>query len=225
MFKTETHIHTMEVSSCSHMRAVDMVRKYASKGYSTLCITDHFQSNTLDGVGDIPWADKMTLFLSGYYKAKREGEKLGVNVIMGAEFCFAGASNHYVVYGISKEFLDAHPNLHKMTIAEFSKIAKENGLFVVQAHPYRDGKNYPTTEYVDAIELYNSNPRHENNTELAEALIKETDIPVSAGSDAHREVDVALSGLITEEEIKTAADLIDCIKNRKVILIGKEEVK
>lgn len=225
MFKTETHIHTAEVSPCSHIRAVAMVRKYASEGYSTVCITDHFQGNTLDALGDIPWADKMAIFLAGYYRAKREGDKLGINVIMGAEFCFSDSSNHFVAYGISKAFLDAYPELHKMTVKEFSVIAKEHGVFLVQAHPYRDGKCFPMTEYVDAIELYNSNPRHDNKTELAETLVKEIDIPVSAGSDTHRDEDVALSGIMTETEIKTAEDLIDCIKNRKVKLIRGVQAK
>ncbi len=40
---------------------------------------------------------------------------------------FEGCGNHYLVYGITK----AH------------------NLFIIQAHPYRDGRNFPTPECVE----------------------------------------------------------------------------
>ena len=58
MFKTETHLHTMEVSQCGHVRAKKMVNTYKELGYSTIFVTDHLQVNTVDAYGDIPWKDK-----------------------------------------------------------------------------------------------------------------------------------------------------------------------
>lgn len=224
MYKIETHIHTLEVSACSRIKAREMVKKYYEAGYSTLFISDHFQENSIDVLGDIPWSDKTAIFLSGYYKAKFEGEKLGINVLPAAEFTLADSKNHYLAYGITKEFLDAYPELHKMNIGEFSKIAHENGVFLIHAHPYRDGNNNPVPEYVDGIEIYNSNPRHEDNSALSEKLAGENaQLVVSAGSDAHREEDVARSGLLSECEIKTVEDFIKLLKSGKAKLI-KEDV-
>ena len=200
-----------------------MVRQYKEAGYSTVFVSDHFQSNSLDVLGDIPWSDKIAIFLSGYYKAKYEGEPLGVNVLPAAEFCFADSKNHYLAYGITKEFLDTYPDLHKMPAAEFLKIAREAGIFIVHAHPYRDGKDGATPELVDAIEIYNSNPRHEDHSELSEALAEKHGLPVSAGSDAHRDEDIALSGIETEEEIRCVEDFIRLVKERKVKIIRREE--
>ncbi len=219
MFKTETHLHTAEVSPCSHIRARQMVRKYKEAGYSTVFVTDHFQAGTVDSYGDIPWADKMAIFLAGYYVAKCEGDKIGVNVLPGAEICFTGVPNHYLVYGISKEFLDKYPELHTYGIEKFSEIARENGVFVVQAHPYRDGHCFPTPEFIDAVEVYNSNPRHEDHSDMTEKLSAEHGLPVSAGSDAHRDEDVALSGVETDVEVKTAEDFINLVKLGKVKVI------
>lgn len=223
MFKTETHLHTGEVSVCAHKKAAEMIKAYKNAGYSTVIVTDHFQGNTIDSYGDLPWSERMTLFLAGYYRAKKLGDEIGVNVLMGAELCFPGIPNHYLAYGITKEFLDANPNLHKMDIASFSKIAREAGVFVVQAHPYRDGKCFPTPEYIDAVEVYNANPRHLDNTELSEALVKEYSLPVSAGSDTHREEDIALSGIETEVEIKTIEQFIELVKAGKVKLIKEQK--
>ncbi|MBE6645866.1 MAG: PHP domain-containing protein [Ruminococcaceae bacterium] len=219
MFKTETHIHTSEVSMCSHKRAKEMVKIYKERGYSTIFITDHFQANSVDSYGDIPWSDKMAIFLSGYYRAKAEGDKIGLNVLPGAEFCFPGIPNHYLAYGITREFLDANPEIHKTDIETFSKIAHEAGIFIVQAHPYRDGKAYPTPDFIDAIEVYNSNPRHEDNSELSEEAVRKFNLPVTAGSDAHRDEDIAITGLVSEYEIKTAEDFIKLIKSREAKII------
>jgi len=223
MFKTETHLHTAEVSSCSKIKAREMIRKYHEAGYSTVFVSDHFQTNSIDYLGDIPWSDKMTVFLSGYYKAKYEGDRIGINVLPAAEFNFSDSSNHYLVYGITKEFLDKYPEIHKLTVKEFSMIAKENNLFVVQAHPYRDGKCSPTIEYIDAVEVYNSNPRHEDHSDLSEKFAEEFNVPVSSGSDAHREEDIALGGIITEAEIKTVEDFITSVKERKIKIYRGEE--
>jgi histidinol phosphatase-like PHP family hydrolase len=223
MFKTETHLHTREVSSCSLKRARDMVRQYKEAGYSTIFVTDHFQSNSLDVLGDIPWNEKITIFLSGYYKAKYEGDQLGVTVLPAAEFCFADAKNHYLAYGITKEFLCAHPGLHKMKGAEFLALARAEGIFIVHAHPYRDGSQSATPELVDAIEIYNSNPRHEDHSELSEALAEKYGLPVSAGSDAHRDEDIAGSGIETEEEIKIVSDFIRLVKEKKVKIIRRDK--
>ena len=219
MFKTETHLHTQEVSPCSHIRAKQMIRKYKEAGYSTVFVTDHFQSGTIDSYGDIPWTDKMSIFFAGYYIAKCEGEKIGINVLPGAEICFKDAPNHYLVYGITREFFDKYPELHTYGIDKFSKIAHENGLFIIQAHPHRDGKCFPTPEYVDGIEVYNSNPRHEDNSELSEQIVAAHGLSVIGGSDAHREEDLARGGIETEVEIKTAEDFINLVKLGNVNVI------
>ena len=198
-----------------------MIRQYKEAGYSTVFVSDHFQSNSLDVLGDIPWNEKITIFLSGYYKAKYEGDRLGVTVLPAAEFCFADAKNHYLAYGITKEFLCAHPELHKMKGEEFLALARAEGIFIVHAHPYRDGSQSATPELVDAIEIYNSNPRHEDHSELSEALAEKYGLPVSAGSDAHRDEDIAGSGIETEEEIKPVSDFIRLVKEKKVRIIRR----
>ncbi len=200
-----------------------MIRLYKEAGYSTVFVSDHFQSNTLDVLGDIPWNEKVAVFLSGYYKAKYEGDQIGVTVLPAAEFCFADTKNHYIAYGITKEFLCAHPDLHKMTVTEFVSIARAEGIFIVLAHPYRDGSQCATPEIVDAIEIYNSNPRHDDHSELSEALAEKYGLPVSAGSDAHRDEDIAGSGIETEEEIKTVSDFIRLVKEGKVKIIRSVE--
>ena len=219
MFKTETHLHTCEVSACGKKHATELVRLYKERGYTTVFVTDHFQPNSLDALGDLPWEDKVTVFLSGYYKAKQLGDQLGVTVLPGAELCFPEAPNHYLAYGITRQFLNAHPDLHKVGIEAFRKIAREEGIFIVQAHPYRDGRCFPTPEYADAIEVYNSNPRHEDHSELAEKMAIEHSLPMTAGSDTHRDEDIAGTGVLSEAPIRSAEDYIALLKSGKAQII------
>ena len=223
MFKTETHLHTCEVSSCSKLHASELIKLYKEAGYSTVFVSDHFQKRTLDTFGDLPWTHKVSIFVAGYNRARLAGEKFGVNVLFAAEFCFPDDKNHYLAYGVTREFLDAHPDLDNMSAEEFFRIAHEEGIFIVHAHPYRDACRAPKPELVDAIEIYNSNPRHENNTPLAEALADNTGLPITAGSDTHRPEDVALTGIITETEIKTVEDYIRAVKSGSLKIIRNED--
>ena len=219
MFKTETHLHTAEVSRCGRLRAHQMVAAYKTAGYSTVFVSDHFQQNTLDALGDIPWEEKISIFLSGYYCAKCEGDRIGVTVLLAAEICFAGDVNHYLVYGLTKEILTKYENLHTYGIERLRKIADVHGLFIVQAHPHRDGHCYPRPEWVDGFEVYNSNPRHEDESEKSLAVARENGLLMIGGSDAHREEDVAGSGVLTEERIESAAQLIRLLKAGKCEVI------
>lgn len=162
----------------------------------------------------------MAISLHGYFKAKTAAEKYGMNVIMAAEFEFEKTyPNHYLTLGITREFLDSHPDICRMSIEEFSKIAKENNIFIIQAHPFRDGNNFPTPDFVDAMEILNANPRHEDSSEKAKKTAEDNGLYICGGSDAHRTEDVGRGGIITETEIKTAQDLINAIMSRKIEII------
>lgn len=222
MYKIETHLHTSEVSRCGQLRAHDMAKRYKEAGYSTIFVTDHFQPNSIDTLGDIPWEEKTAIFLSGYYRAKAEGDKLGLTVLPGAEFTFPGSPNHYLAYPITKAFLDANPELHKLTAEAFAALAKENNIFLVQAHPYRDGACSPTPELVDAFEIVNTNPRHSDCNDRAALCAAEHQKPITGGSDAHRTEDVAMGGILSPFPVESAEDYIRLLLSGQGQIFGEE---
>ena len=218
MFKTETHLHVSEISPCSKINASEMVALYHEAGYKTIFVSDHFKQIYFDALGDIAWQDKVTIFLSGYYRAKAAAKKFGMNVLMSAELLFEGNPNHYLVYGITKEFLDSYPDLCKLSVEEFYEIAKKHNVFVVQAHPFRDGNCFPTPNSVDAFEVYNANQRHKDFSEKSEESAIQNGLYMTAGSDTHRLEDVAKGGVLTVTEIKSAEDYISLVKSGKIEL-------
>lgn len=219
MFKTETHIHTKNSSDCGWLFAEEMVKEYYEAGYSTIVITDHFCTE------NIAWDEKVKKSLVCYYKAKEISKKDNINVLMSTEMEFDKTKpNHYLLYGITEEFLIANPDINKMSIEEFSYIAKENGLFVVQAHTHRNKRCYPTPQFIDAIEIYNGNPRHSDYSDKSLKVAEDNNLYKIAGSDAHRKEDIARSGIITDIEIKSIDDLIVAIKERNIKIIYHEEI-
>lgn len=223
MYKTETHLHVAEVSPCAHIRAGEMVRLYHEAGYKTVFVSDHYDSSKFNMLGDIPWQEKTSILMSGYYRAKEAGKKYGMNILPAAEIMFESSRNHYLVYGITKAFMDEYPEFYKMTIEEFTEIEKTHNFFIVQAHPYRDGRNFPTPECVDGMEVYNSNPRHEDYDEKSEMVAKDYGLCMIGGSDAHRLEDVAGSGILSEFEIKTTEEFIAAVRRGTIEIIRKSE--
>ena len=91
---------------------------------------------------------------------------------------------------------------------------------VVQAHPYRDDKTTPDLDCIDALEVHNPNPRHENYTDRAVAFAREHGMKMTSGSDAHRPEDIARGGVLTECEIKSAQQYVELLLQGKLKMIG-----
>ena len=222
MYKTETHLHTSEVSKCGQISGAEMVKLYCDAGYSTVFVSDHFKKDYLQDVDGLSWTEVVRRYFLGYESAKRAGDELGIVVLPALEIQLTCSVNHYLLYGADKAFYVNEPNIFDMTPEELYAYAKRNGVTVVQAHPFRDGKCTPTPEFVDAIEVINANPRHNNFDEMTIAMAKEHGLPMTSGSDAHRLEDVALGGVVTEEKITSTDDYVTALLGGKLRLIGGE---
>ena len=226
MYKTEAHIHTKEVSECGQGNAADIVAAYAAAGYDTVFITDHINSNFSLWEG-LSWAEKVDKHRQGYEAALEVGERLGIRVLYGAEIAFSapgGYRNDYLVYGFDRDFLIGFESLYNTSIEEFYPYAREHGVLVIQAHPYREGFCAPKADYVDGVEVCNAHPRHKNNNDRALTLAKERGLLMTVGSDVHMLGDVGGAALLTEKRIETVDDYISVIKSGTGVLMGMDGV-
>ncbi len=223
MYKTEAHLHTDEGSPCGKVPAAEMVRLYHEAGYTTLLIADHFAKITVEWMGNPPWETVVDNFFRGYRNAKAEAEKYGMYVLPSPEFSFAGNENHYLAVGAGPDFFLAHPELPDLNVTQLHKLLRANGLYLVQAHPYREGQHcWPDSANVDAMEVINGhirhfNPRHED---WARDVAKLHRLGISAGSDAHKVEDVARTAVLSDTPIKTVEDYFKCIFADKVEVLG-----
>jgi len=111
-----------------------------------------------------------------------------------------------------------------MKICEFRKHSAQYGITIIQAHPYRDGKFSPTPDYVDGIEVVNTNPRHENNDSKCFEIARQYALPITAGSDAHRIEDVGLAAMISDEPITSAEQYLSLLKQGKLRIMRCGEI-
>lgn len=222
MFKTEAHLHTKETSACSRLSAEEMVELYHKAGYQTICVSDHMHRNFLESHAGMTREEAVDQYLTGYHNAVKAAKKYGMNVILAAEYSigYGNLEGHYLLYGIDRDFLVENANCTSFTLPMLRKVTQERGVFVIQAHPFR-GAGIPTPGFMDGVEVYNPNPRHFGETDE----LRSTEIAAlyglyaTAGSDAHREEDIAVTGIGSEYEVKTAEDYIELIKSRKISIL------
>ncbi|MDR1734771.1 MAG: PHP domain-containing protein [Oscillospiraceae bacterium] len=191
-FRMEMHMHTSEASPCGKASAAEGIARCLRLGYHGCVITDHFKARTeqeLLGINhDLPWREKIDLFLSGYRNAKAAAPN-GFPVLLGVEIrfkdCHPGSENDYTVYGVTEEMLYANEGLYDIGLPAFRRFAQAHGLFVVQAHPFRFDMTHVKPKYLDGMEVYNSNPHHDENNDFAALWADRYGLLPLSGSDYH----------------------------------------
>ena len=69
-------------------------------------------------------------------------------------------------------------------------------------------------KYLDGIEIFNGNPRHNSSNDIAEMWAKKYDLMVTSGSDYHEYEDLGTGGIWFNKEIKDNKTLIEELNKR-----------
>ncbi len=224
-YKTELHCHSKDASGCSHESVEGICEKYLRYGYATVCLTNHF-APTGDYLDPAEWEAKIDRKLAACEKLKAcAGDRL--NILFGLEFRFAQNSNDYLVFGADRDWLVSHTGtLLKNGIREFTKLAREDGIFTIHAHPFRFGMVTTNPDHVDAVEIYNGHPGHNSNNDIAEAWAKKYGKIMTSGTDHHDPHHMPDGGIRTDFPITSESQLIETLKSGNYTLIrGEEDAK
>ncbi len=219
LLRYDLHIHSSQVSLCAHLPAEDMVRRYKDAGYAGFVLTDHYNRPYMDSFGLEDWEQKAECFLSGYRAARSVGEEIGFTVLLGMELQLGGSSNEYLLYGLTEAFLKAHPSLYEMDLVTLRTLCDENGILIVQAHPYRSNMTRAMPGFLDGMEVFNANPRHNSRNEMALQYATQHNLLQTSGSDAHEPEDVGRGGILVSEPIQTVEQLVSVLKSGAYRLI------
>lgn len=212
----DCHVHTSETSFCGKIAGAEMVELYYQANYTGIVITDHYFDQFFERQ-EGTWEEQVDAYLQGYQQALQRGQELGVEVLLGLELRFAGTSNDYLVYGVDREFLLHHPRLDQLDARLFGKLVREHDLLVVQAHPFRPGMEVGPLEFLDGVEVYNGNSRHDSRNDLALRYGQEHGLIQLACSDAHQYTDVARGALKLPYRVSTSRELVDLLRSHPVL--------
>lgn len=210
--RVELHMHTAEVSPCGLVRAKKGVRIYHKLGYQAIVITDHFNKTFFGMLWFLSWRRKVDLFLRGYRRAKSEGDRLGIKVLLGMEFCAPDSRDDILVYGFDESFLYERENLHLLTPQGLYEEAKKADLLLIQAHPFRKKISQVYDSIIEGIEVFNGNPRHNSHNDKALSHAMEKGHMMTSGSDFHQKNDAGTGGVYLPRVPKNSRDLVNMLR-------------
>ena len=214
-FLYETHMHTCQGSACGESTGKEQARFYREQGFTGIIITDHFFGGNTAVNRALPWEERIDLFWRGYEDAKEEGDRIGLDVFFGLEQNFAG--DEYLVYGLDKAYMKAHPEMEKWTRRQQLEEVHRAGGCVIQAHPFR------IRHYMDRIrlgELFCDGIEAANygNDPLDDARAwrygMEKGMVMTAGSDCHRAPAKELFGVVLEKRLTSIRDYVKIIMEK-----------
>lgn len=198
----DPHTHTAESSACADLPAARSAEYYAEKGFAGFIVTDHIHPEYVARVDTRHnWDDVIDHYLTGYKIAKKRGEALGLDVLLGVELRFEENENDYLLYGVDEAWLRANPYPCKETAQEFFRKHKDE-ILIIQAHPYRDGNMTVFEQAFHGVEVINGHPHHENRNELAMELCRHhAQYLRLAGSDTHEPGDAGRAGVVLPSRV------------------------
>ncbi len=227
-YKYETHMHTLEGSACGRSTGQEMVRAYKEAGYTGVFVTDHFFNGNCAVDRSLSWEEKVELFCKGYEHAKEEGDKIGLEVFFGFEYCVDAAD--FLVYNLSKEWLLQYPDIDKWEPRKaFAQIHADGG-FIVHAHPFRE-RDYINHIHlfprdVDGVEIINGGQLdYPLMNERAKLYAMMYELPVTCGSDSHFAGRLPGCGVEVATKIEKPLDYLELLKAGELGLLVDEKVQ
>lgn len=215
----ETHMHTCLSSKCGTSTGKEHVRFYLEHGYTGIIITDHFYGGNTSVDRQLPWEQFVDAYWRGYEDAWEEGQRLGLDVFFGIEQNYA--HDEYLIYGLSREYMKAHPEMRFWTRQQQLDEVHKAGGCVIQAHPFRI-KNYMdrirlASLFSDGVEVANAgNDALDDSRCMRYAT--ERKLVMTAGSDNHHSIgEKLLFGVELNEKLKDIRDYVRILLNREPI--------
>ncbi len=217
LYKLDTHVHTSETSACGRVDAVEVVRLYKKAGYYGVFITDHYCKDFFDALRGKSWKEKIDQYLRGYRLARDEGEKIGLQVLLGIELRFEENANDYLVYGVNEDFLMENEELYRLDVPRFKELIKDRDILIFQAHPFRPEMVRKDLSLLDGLEVYNGNPRQHSQNLMAYACARENNLKMLSGTDFHQVYDLdTRGGVEISEKIESPEEFVALIRKDRI---------
>lgn len=226
-FLYETHLHTSFGSACARNTPEEMVLAAKQMGYAGIFVTEHNWRGNSCIDRTLPWPTWIDRMAYSYEVAREVGERVGLSVFFAYEAGFFDKPHfgaEFLIYGLSPQWLKAHPELRDMDAPEHLALVRSAGAMVIHAHPFREASYIERVillpELVDGIEGVNA--AHSNSRSGAHAravydqrameYARRLGLPMTAGSDIHTN-ELFGGGVAFREPLRSVEDYCRAIRS------------
>ena len=210
LYRYDLHVHTSQTSPCASMSGAEQARAYRELGFTGIMITDHYYDGFFERNACPTWKESMDRYFAGYFDAKAEGDRIGLDVFQSAEVTLAYNRKDYLIFGVDADFFYRHERLFALREEELIALVHGEGGLVFAAHPFRAQECYPYGA-IDGVEGVNGNLRSRN--ELAREYAARRGLLMCSGSDAHNPGDAGSGGIVTAKKVTDVREFADILKN------------
>ena len=223
MLKFNTHAHSVGRSGCGKVEAARVAETYREAGYDGLVLTNHYMKWVLENYYPPMSVDeRVEFFLDAYRQAKARGEEIGLSVFLGMELNLERYNvltdviypvYEFLVFGLTEDFLRAHPFLYELSQREAYELFDQNGMLMVQTHPFRERTRLADVGYLHGIEVYNGHPGHESHNEFAREVAKNhPQLIRTAGDDYHEPGRHGYAGMYFPDDTRSMDAMVRHLK-------------
>ncbi|MBQ7347384.1 MAG: hypothetical protein IJW55_05455 [Clostridia bacterium] len=215
-YKVELHAHTAGISTCARMEVKDVADQYLAAGYSTLILTNHYVEYNFDN--DMSWEESIRRYLAPIHEMQAYvGNRM--TVLPGAEVRNYDTLNDYLILGADEEFFLKNRYLHRLKLKAISRLVREHGALLIQAHPFRNGMSITNPSLLDGVEVFNGAPGQNSRNNFAYRWAKAYGFLQTSGSDFHGLHTPITGGILTNEPVNTSAQVVKTIREGNYDLI------
>ena len=225
MKKIEMHCHSMGGSSCGTSTFEEIVSAYKEKGFDGVVLTNHYAQYISEwgGYAGKPDNEKVDFFFSLYDGFKAVCEKNGMMAFFGMEVRIVSTGTEYSLLGFDRQFFYDNPRLFELTQKELFDLCEENGVFMYQTHPFREGVQAGDPRYMHGAEYFNGHFHHQNNNDLAKKFVEENNLAKVVGTDYHHADQPIPTATLIPDDVTDNKSLAECIRSGKCQLVYDED--
>ena len=211
----DPHVHSSEISLCSHITLKDLINAKKSLGYDGAVLTNHCQSWYYESDKH---KENMQRQIDVFLYGKDYAEKNDFTLMLGIEVTISiPRYADFLLYGVTEEFLLSSPCLYTLSQEELYNYCKESGVLLIQAHPYRAPITPMDVRFMDGVEI-NAQPSDLMKKDMVIDFAKEHNLYLTCGVDFHSAQHSIVAGMETDGDIKTSKEFAESIKNFKTTI-------
>lgn len=224
MYRYQMHVHTTPCSLCGAMSHKELCEALKKNGYQGTVLTNHFFHGNTGIDRALPWEEFVRAYENDYLACMETAKEYDLDIIFGIEEVVIPGLE-ILCYGITPSVLYDNPQLKDCSIDEWVNIMRQNGVVLIQAHPFRQADYIPNPgplpiQYYDGVEVYNlGNKTPEMNNQAMEYADAHPHLLKTSSADAHWGDCVPFGGIAVKNRIKTEKELALVLKSREYELI------